>query len=239
MKQFRTIEAELIPSGSFTSVEEFKQFIIDDLYHLMELKKEFEAEKEEEGPIPITIFVLFDDFSAQRVRLMPRNATEKKVLFMAIKKQIAEKSFPQSHRHSTTPVFGAFFAEVFVGSYKMTEEDKQLSEQELLNKYKQYFQENENKYTRIITQFEAIPKQLEAKVYSIIDPCILVEEAEESAKLTSTLNSEESKIDSYMSSLFDFSVEQEMDVMGREVNFKLEQVDVVSAVDEIRNVLKS
>lgn len=241
MKHYKHIDAQIIPSGNIKNIEEFKEFIKEDLDQLMALKKEFEADKDTEVPLPITIYIYYEDTSAQKIRLMPNSDFEKKMLFIAVKKQIAEGTLGHIQ---AKPVYGGFTAEVFMGSYQITKEDKQLSSEERDKKYEEKFKNNENKYSRVLIQLQDVATKLyHVEIFSIIDSCILIPEEKESQNLVESLNDESlnqaTANYSYMSSLFDYTKEQEIDIIGSNVAINIEQLNIEQAVEFIREQLKS
>ena len=86
MNRYQTLQSEFMPAGVVTDIDDFKTHVIDEVHDMMKIRGKY-IEQYSGVPLPIGIYVLFDDLSVMKTLLIPTSAEEKRYMIMAVKKQ--------------------------------------------------------------------------------------------------------------------------------------------------------
>lgn len=240
MRQFKTIESDIIPPGHFEDIGAFKEFVRDELDSLMKHRKEDE-EGESQTNLPIIYYILYDDMSARRTMIFSRNREEKNTMVLAVKKQIRNPSMCDDKPTSGTPVYGAMVCEIFVAGFKVPKGLSPAAQKLFIAQLQEKHKNGEiPRETRILLQYE-VPdaKQFDVRMFSILDPNLLVEQEEESKELTRSLNASENTQEmGLMASIFDYTPEQEIKVLGKPLD-STASLSLQESVEYVRRVLQN
>lgn len=223
---YRTIETQLSPPGFVKGIDDFKRMVEDEVDIIIEARNEAVKKnnlEDEDISLPICVYILFQDYSVQKAFLFPQSDKEKKAMIMSFKEQVVN---PDPSLITSTAIYGAFVSEVFMSKAAkdpVTGKVGKLGE----------------KITRVLFHFEnRNPNTFECKLYSIIDPYILSYQEEESNDLTKAMNSLESEARGVMTSLFDWSLDQQMDILGKSSRQHTETFNLKAAIEYVQKILK-
>lgn len=235
-KRYDALETEFSGPGVFTDIEGFKEFVFEQVQYMQKQKGKYNNENDHEAPIPVLFYVVFEDMSHVRSIIWPRSDKERLLQTIAFKKQIAYR-----REMGQVPIYACVAVECWVSSFKNLDPkvDKDLTPDERREKYKDRMDTDENgeKVTRVLLQFEdPATKIYDCKVFALIDPGILSELPEETELFSKGLTDGDSS--GALTSLLNYTVEEELDAFDGEGEIKIEHFDIEEAVEFVRKALR-
>lgn len=159
-----SIEFMKSPEGfRYLDLDDFKSKLTEEIQELLKGRKDLAEKKNisvDEITLPISVAILFDDFTAIKCAFSAKNKREKLLGLQAVKRVVHSPD----HKGRVTHVL--VIMEAWMGSFQMSEEDKaKYTDEELQRRYTRQFDEGkiEKVSTVIFTLASPATKEVNGK----------------------------------------------------------------------------
>jgi hypothetical protein len=166
--------------------------------------------------------------------LFPNSKEEKQVQILAFKQDVITNN---PNRSSNKCIYGAIVSEIWMSSFQKN--DSSMSEEEFQNKSRQEWNNTPEdlKLTRIFCQFEDPDTHIyDVKLFSVLDPDILIEQTEEADSMVEGLNSMKEHV-GLLSSLFNWTPKHNLDIIGMEHSTESSSLNIEEMLQFIKDTL--